>query len=254
MSANKRKAIHRKFLQPQFVLEYLKQLDSDVDESFRKRFYELQRTDRGWQELFGTLASFCSGFKTVLDVGCGGYELLAVRNDDNAVGVDICKATLKMLRKKGFKGQVIQAACQHLPFTCNAFDCVISNQLIEHMTSIASIRQTVNEMERASNNIMIVTPNSVFRRRIYDPTHFFFFTTRSLQEHLPNFKIYASQKPPIKTLNYYLLYSSPRLTRMPLIGNLIFKFFEKLDSSKFLAWLNKKLWVGTQLIALKRAD
>lgn len=197
------------------------------------------------------MASFCNRYESVLDVGCGPYELMYVRNDEKTVGVDISNFILRILLNCGFQGHAGQADSQHLPFRNKSFDCLVSNQLIEHMTSLKAIKKVVNEMQRISGNIMIITPNSAFCRRIHDPTHFFFFTTRDLKKIMPSFEIYASNLLPTQTLNYYFLYDSPQLRKMPFIGALVFNMLRMIESSRFVSWLNKKLWVGIHLIAVK---
>jgi len=216
--------------------------------------YESQKSGKGWQALFSTLASFCNKYEVVLDVGCGPYELMAVKNDVNTVGVDMSDVALKILLNYGFLGHVVQADCRYLPFKSGSFDCLISNQMIEHMSSKQSLECALREMTRFSRNLMIVTPNSVFRRRIHDATHFFFFTVRDLKRLLPSFRIYASHLPPRKILCYYFLYNSPRLRRFPLFGSLIYGVFCRLDSSRFMGWLSRWLWVGSDLVAVKTEE
>ncbi len=216
-------------------------------------FYALQKTDKEWLDVFRTLASFCRKHKTVLNVGCGPYELMAVKNDEDVVGIDISDVALEMLLDYGFKGQVVQADCRHLPFKSQSFDCLVSSFVIEHLTSMTALETTIKEMQRVSENIMIVTPNSAFFRRQNDPTHFFFFTTRDLNRMMPSFKIFASNLPPTQTLRHYLLYDSPKLRKLPLVGSLLFDAFRLIDSSNFFLWLNKKLWVGNHLIAVQTA-
>lgn len=225
--------------------------DADFVMADRRGFYKLQMTDKIWQNLFELQARFCQGYEKVLDVGCGPYELMAVRNDKSAVGVDVSKAALKKLKSFGFKGHVVQADCSHLPFSDLSFDCVVSNQVIEHMLTEEALRDSIEEMQRLSRRVMIITPNAAYCRKIYDPSHFFFFTTRSLKRIIPKFEIYAVNPPYNQTLNYYLQYDSPRIKRIPIIGKTIFSICVKIDSSKFLNWLNKKLWPGSSLVAIK---
>jgi hypothetical protein len=68
---------------------------------------------------------------------------------------------------------------------------------------------------------------------------------------MPNFEVYAANPPYTQTLNYYLQYDSPRLRQIPIVGKMIFSICSKIDSSKFLKWLNKKLWPGSNLVAIK---
>lgn len=225
--------------------------DSDVAVSDSSGFYKLQMTDKNWQNLFKLMAKFCEGYESVLDVGCGPYELMAIWNDENAVGVDVSKAALRKLKSFGFKGQVVQADCAHLPFRDLSFDCVVSNQVIEHLLTEEALQNSIKEMQRLSRRVMIITPNAAYGRKIYDPSHFFFFTSRSLKRIMPKFKIYAANPPYTQTLNYYLQYNSPRLRRIPILGETIFFMCSKIDSSKFLNWLNEKLWPGSALVAIK---
>lgn len=212
---------------------------------------ELDYSGEGWQDLFGILASFCSKHKLVADVGCGRYELLVIKNSEDSVGVDISRSSLRALLNDGFLGHVVQCDCKLLPFKDGCFDCLISNQVIEHMTSKKNLNKLLNEMIRISSNLMIVTPNSAFRKRIHDVTHFYFFTVRDLNKLLPDFKIFASSLPPENVLRYYFLYHSSSLRSVPLLGPLIYQTFLRLDSSRLMSWINKRLWVGDHLVAVK---
>lgn len=244
----RREKLRRSFTDGASMLTYY---DADVMLGDCSGFYKLQMTDKNWQSLFKLMADFCQGCKKVLDVGCGPYELVAVRNDENTVGIDVCKVALKKLKSFGFKGQVVQADCSYMPFCDLSFDCVLSNQVIEHMLTKEAVQNLIKEMQRLSKRVMIITPNAAYGRKIYDPTHFFFFTARNLKQFVPNFKIYSTNPPYTRTLAYYLLYDSPRLRRIPIIGKAIFSICSKIDSSKVFAWLNKKLWPGSALVALK---
>jgi len=244
----KREKLRKHLLKNRNVPEFH---DADVAMADKGGFYKLQMTDKNWQNLFKLQAKFCQRYEKVLDVGCGPYELMDVRNDENAVGVDVSKAALKKLKSFGFKGQVVQVDCAHLPFCDLSFDCLVSNQVIEHMLSEEALQNSIKEMQRVSKRVMIITPNAAYSRKIYDPTHFFFFSTRSLRRLMPNFEVYAASPPYTQTINYYLQYDSPRLRQIPIVGETIFSICSKIDSSKFLKWLNKKLWPGSNLVAIK---
>lgn len=243
----KRSNMRRQFAESEGIPFY----DADVEISEKIGFYEEQRTKDYWKQLFGVVASFCLGSTTVLDVGCGPYELIAVRNSENATGVDISNVVLKKLKSFGFQGQVVQADCLHLPFRDASFDAVFSDQVIEHMLSEDNVKRSVVELQRVSNSVMVITPNAVFSRKIHDPTHFFFFTARTMKRLMPTFKLYAAKPLYEKTLAYYLLYESPRLRRTPIIGKIIVHTLERVDASRLLVWLNRKLWPGSMLVAVK---
>jgi SAM-dependent methyltransferase len=246
--------VRREKLRRRFIINgagMLAYYDADVMMGDCSGFYKLQMTDKNWQSLFKLMADFCHKCKKILDVGCGPYELITVQNDENAIGIDVCKVALKKLKSFGFRGQVVQAEGSCMPFRDLSFDCILSNQVIEHMLTKETVQNLIREMQRLSNHIMIITPNAAYGRKIYDPTHFFFFTTRNLRQLIPNFKIYCANPPYTRTLAYYLLYDSPRLRRIPIIGKVIFSICSKIDSSKLFEWLNKKLWPGSALVAIK---
>jgi SAM-dependent methyltransferase len=246
---NKQLEIRRQsFLERGKMMEFY---DADVELSNQQGFYDLQRTDPTWQQLFAFIASFCVHHQIILDVGCGPYELIAVRNNETAIGVDLSKEALRFLKNHGFRGHVIQADSLHLPFIDNSIDAVFSNQVIEHMLTIEEVKEFVFELERLSSYVMIITPNTAYNRKVHDSTHFFFFTTRSLRSIVPDFKIFATSSPYNNTLNYYLLYESPKILHLPLIGKFIIKTLKKMDCSKMVKWLNRKLWPGSNLVAIR---
>lgn len=232
----------------------LKYYNRGVMKADREGFYDLQMSDKDWQHMFGVLASFCRKFGKVLDVGCGPYELIAVRNDENTVGTDICKVALKKLKRFGFRGQIVQADCLHLPFRDSSFDCLVSNQMIEHFYTKQEAQNSIQEMQRVSTRLMIVTPNAVYSRKIHDPSHFLFFTTRSLKQLFPSAGIYALNPPHANILDYYLQYKSPKISRLPILGKIIITVCSRLDSSEPFVKLNKFLWPGSHLIAIKTSN
>ncbi|MFA5365613.1 MAG: class I SAM-dependent methyltransferase [Candidatus Bathyarchaeia archaeon] len=225
--------------------------DKSLIKSEQKGFYEQQKTSPMWQQLFKFISSYCARFKKVLAVGCGAYELIAVKNREETIGLDLSKGSLKWLNQNGFKGQLIQASSLNLPFKNDCFDAVYSNQVIEHMLNIEGVKKFISEVERMSKNVMIITPNSAYNRKIHDPTHFFYFTTRNFKPFTKGYKIYSTNHPYSKTLAYYFLYESPKLQRLPLIGKYVVQWFKNVDSSKTLINLNKWLWPGDQLVAIK---
>jgi ubiquinone/menaquinone biosynthesis C-methylase UbiE len=211
---------------------------------------ETQRSDEGWQRLFALLRNFCTGARTILDVGCGPHELLAVSNTSTSIGTDISKLPLKLLRNYGFRGHTVQADGLHLPFRDLSIDVLVSNQVIEHMPTQEHAKALVNEVERVSNRIMIVTPNASYQRKIMDTTHFLFFTPKKLNKIAHSFQLYCFL-PISGTLAYYLVFEDPRLAAIPIIGKATVQTLRKIDSSRLLAYINRKLWGGIHLVAVK---
>jgi ubiquinone/menaquinone biosynthesis C-methylase UbiE len=214
------------------------------------RLIEIQRSSESWQRLFALLRNFCIGAQTMLDVGCGPYELLAVSNTPTSIGTDISKVPLRFLRESGFRGHLVQADSLHLPFSDLSINALVCNQVIEHMPTQEDAKILVSETERVSNRIMIVTPNAAYSRKVMDSTHFLFFTSRSLKKITDKFQLYCFL-PLSGTLAYYLVLEDPRLAAVPIIGRATIEALRKIDSSMLLAYINRKLWGGIQLVAVK---
>lgn len=196
------------------------------------------------------LRAFGATSRHLIDIGCGPWELFYIKNTPDTIGVDISKAALLNLKKLGFIGSLIVADCRHLPFKHKGFDHAICSEVIEHMASKEEVIRLIEEIRSISENVIITTPNSNFRLKIRDPTHFFFFTTKDLKRILPDFKIYRSNVPPKNIVREYIPYDSPKLRRF-IIGRFIAYIFQKIDSSNFISILSARLWGGTHLVAIK---
>lgn len=248
----RREKLRQEIMQGNLIDSYY---DEDWTEAEKAGFIKIQISDDNWQSLFKILADFCNRRKRklILDIGCGPYELMAVSNKENTVGVDASKIALIMLKRFGFKGQTVQADALHLPFVSKAFDCLVSNQVIEHLFTVEHVREFITQAETLASDIIIVTPNCAYHRQINDPTHFHFFTTKSLKPLVPNFKIYGCSKPYAWTLRYYFLFDSPRLrlTSLPVVGRFIFHLLCKIDDSRLMAAINSMLWSCGNLVAVK---
>lgn len=105
-----KKKLRRLLTKEAFMKTYY---DEDVIMSESKGFYNLQMKDENWQNIFRVQARFCHNYKKVLDVGCGPYELVAIRNDESVIGIDVSKVALKKLKSYGFRGSVVQADFTH---------------------------------------------------------------------------------------------------------------------------------------------
>jgi 2-polyprenyl-3-methyl-5-hydroxy-6-metoxy-1,4-benzoquinol methylase len=220
-------------------------------EAEKSGFCAFQRVDKEWRHLFNILATFCQDHNRVLDVGCGPYELIAVSNKPGTVGTDIGEKVLKRLKAYGFRGDTVQAHACALPFQNGSFDCLVSAQMIEHLLTEDQVETFAKEVQRLSCKIMIITPNCAYQRKLFDPTHFFFFTTRTLKRLLQGFRIYGALEPK-NTILYYALYDHRLLKKIPYLGAGIQRFFSIQENSKVMRRLNKRLWVGSNLVAVKQ--
>jgi dolichol-phosphate mannosyltransferase len=100
---------------------------ADYDE---RAFYSLIPLQRYWQRRRHRIAiSWARGADRVLDVGCGSSVIIQSLN--NAVGMDVSIGKLRFLRRRGI--ELVRGSAFSLPFRDDAFDCVISSQVIEHI-------------------------------------------------------------------------------------------------------------------------
>jgi dolichol-phosphate mannosyltransferase len=100
---------------------------ADYDE---RAFYSLIPLQRYWQRRRHRIAiSWARGADRVLDIGCGSSVIIQSLN--NAVGMDVSMGKLRFLRRRGI--ELVRGSAFSLPFRDDAFDCVISSQVIEHI-------------------------------------------------------------------------------------------------------------------------
>ena len=84
-------------------------------------------------------------FGKILDLGCGIGDYLSVTK--NAIGIDINKDNIDYLQEKGYKA--FHMSEEKIPFSDNSFDCVILDNVIEH---IENPNNLLKEIERVSTN------------------------------------------------------------------------------------------------------
>jgi ubiquinone/menaquinone biosynthesis C-methylase UbiE len=208
-----------------------------------------QKSDLNFRNFHSSLRKLVSKYERIVDIGCGDWELLSLKNAPESVGIDLSRVTLHVLKKGGFKGQVVLGDCAHLPFRSGVFDFALSNQVVEHMLSLDDVSKAILEMERVSKTIAVITPNAMLHYRINDKTHFQFLTSKSLKRIMGDCDVYGTGQI-VELLNYWLIYERARY--FPLFGRFIYESFLKLDYSRLVEALTKRLWHGTQLIALKK--
>jgi SAM-dependent methyltransferase len=207
-----------------------------------------QKTDLNRRRFYSSLTKLVSKYDRIVDVGCGNWELLVLKNDPKSVGIDLSRATLRILKRNGFEGEVVLGDCMHLPFKDGIFDFALSNQVVEHLLRVGDVSRSILEMERVSKALAVVTPNAMFHYRINDQTHFLFFTPRSLRRIMGDCEVYGIGQV-AGLLSYWFMYE--RASVLPLVGRLIYETFLHLDRSRLMEGLSKRLWNGDQLIALK---
>jgi dolichol-phosphate mannosyltransferase len=101
------------------------------------------------------VTAFAPSEGVCLDIGCGSSRILASLGD--VVGADILLRKLRWARKYG--KPLVNASIFELPFADEAFDCVVSSEVIEH---IAPGQKPFLEMRRVLKNggtLVLGTPD-----------------------------------------------------------------------------------------------
>jgi hypothetical protein len=109
----------------------------------------------GSSERIRVVAEYVKDYRSVLNIGCGGYMPLLVRTTH---AVDLSDVAGDLLRENGYAGQFTKASCTNLPFRDRSFDCGICSEVIEHQETICQVRATFEEMDRVCRNWILTTP------------------------------------------------------------------------------------------------
>ncbi len=108
---------------------------------YNRRYREIQKRK------YEVISPFLEDAKSVLDVGCGTgmfLKLLAERAD-LVVGVDFSSEMLRAASDGVGRASLIQADADHLPFSDQTFDAVVSVTLLQNMPNPSG---TVGEFAR----------------------------------------------------------------------------------------------------------
>ncbi len=90
--------------------------------------------------------------KSILDVGCGdGFVLSALPNTCRVVGLDTSSEALSHVTRGALIGSITQ-----MPFPDNAFDLVMTNDVIEHLAE-EEYQASLREIARVSAKYILVT-------------------------------------------------------------------------------------------------
>ncbi len=96
-----------------------------------------------------------AGRSRVVDIGCGSSRI--VQDLPTAVGMDIATSKLRFLRDR--HPRLVQGSALALPFQSNAFDVVISSEVIEHLPDSAEILAEMTRVLRPGGTLILGTPD-----------------------------------------------------------------------------------------------
>jgi len=124
---------------------------------------------------------------SILELGCGGGELLR-RVEDRVrlgVGVDISHRGLGVARAAGL-ARLVVARVETLPFGDGVFDAVLAQHLVEHLAAPSRAMVEWRRVLRPGGRLLLVTPNAAYPDPgiFHDPTHLTLFTEETLRRAL----------------------------------------------------------------------
>lgn len=91
--------------------------------------------------------------------GPGSYFLNRMKSEADIVLLDLIEPGLREAQALFPRTHCIVADGQHLPFKDNAFACIFSNSVIEHVPDPGAL---ANEIRRTGRRFFVQTPNATF--------------------------------------------------------------------------------------------
>lgn len=126
---------------------------ADYDE---RGFYSLVPIQRFWHRRRHHYAvTWARGSRRILDAGCGSS--LIVQSLNNAVGMDFNLSKLRFLRR--YRMPLVRGSAFALPFADNSFDCVISQEVIEHLPYDEVIFDEMRRVLSPGGRLILGTPD-----------------------------------------------------------------------------------------------
>jgi glycosyltransferase involved in cell wall biosynthesis len=155
---------------------------ADYDE---RGFYSIIPIQRYWHRSRHQIAvNWARGSGRILDAGCGSS--LIIQSLNNAVGMDFNLGKLRFLRRYGMP--LVRGSAFALPFADNSFDCVISQEVIEHLPYDEGIFQEMSRVLKPGGIVLLGTPDyATWVWRTIEPIYGFLMPGGYKDEHITHF-------------------------------------------------------------------
>ena len=155
---------------------------ADYDE---RGFYSIIPIQRYWHRSRHQIAvNWARGSGRILDAGCGSS--LIIQSLNNAVGMDFNLGKLRFLRRYGMP--LVRGSAFALPFADASFDCVISQEVIEHLPYDEGIFQEMSRVLKPGGIVLLGTPDyATWVWRTIEPIYGFLMPGGYKDEHITHF-------------------------------------------------------------------
>jgi len=103
---------------------------------------------KSWPAITEFIQQLASG-SSLLDAGCGNGKNMAIRDDIEWAGCDICEELLDICRSKGFKN-VFQADLRNIPAENDSYDNTITVAVVHHIATFEGRVKACQELVRVT--------------------------------------------------------------------------------------------------------
>lgn len=165
--------------------EYLDEQIDCVDRNFKGRRANYNK------ERFEIIKRFCNGAKTILSVGCGGHEPVAIGATH---ACDIAPNAADYLKLLGWNGVFTVCSCTNLPFPDKFFDVAVCSEVIEHLPTDQDVLKTFEELDRVAVTWIVTTPRFMRGRGNPEKTHKRDYSFKELGAILSKYQPYIYRK------------------------------------------------------------
>lgn len=125
----------------------------------------------GYSEFSALLRSFIPTGALVLDLGCNkGFETLIISNTNKVVGIDLFEDFVNVTKQRGIDARVMDF---HKMTFNNEFDCVYSNNSMEHARYPAKVIDGIFRALRRDGILVLGMPTDGNNRLFDDRAHYF---------------------------------------------------------------------------------
>lgn len=146
--------------------------DENEEQHFHEENIEIMHKHHGYSEFSKLLRSYIPKNAIVLDLGCNkGYETSIIAKNNKVIGIEFFRDFVKVAKKER-KVDARQMDFHDLKFN-NEFDCVYSNNTMEHSHYPDKVIQGVVRALKKNGLFIIGMPTDGNNPEIRDPAHHF---------------------------------------------------------------------------------